>query len=250
MTTLSIIILTYNQKDLTLRCLRSLRDGISDVSAEIIIVDNGSTDGTRKKIEKEFPDVVYIRNDKNLGVAAGRNIGIDASHGDFIMILDNDTLVPGGALQALVEYLDSHPDVGLVAPRLTNMEGKTQKSCKEYPGLGVKISNVFSRGRSDHFLVATSTADQEPFYVIGAAQLFRREVWNQAGRLDEKIFYGPEDADFCIRVRNQGWKVVYHPAITIIHDWQRSTTTNLMSPMARKHIRSLFYFYWKWKRWL
>lgn len=246
---LSIIILTYNQKALTLRCLESLWPQLEEERTEIILVDNGSEDGTEQEVREAFPKIKYLKRDFNSGVAAGRNHGLRHASGKFMMLLDNDTVVPPGAIWRLTEYLDKKPEVGLVAPRLTSPQGNVQKSWKDFPGLGVKIKNVLSKGQSDHYALQAPTDDLEPFYVIGAAQMFRREVMQKAGFLDENIFYGPEDADFCIRVRNEGWKVKYHPRVTIVHDWQRATTRKLFSVAARKHIKSLLYFYRKWKRW-
>ena len=165
------------------------------------------------------------------------------------MILDNDTVASKESIESLVDYLKLHPEIGVIAPRLIGRDGSVQKSWKDFPGLGVKIANVLSKGRKDHVSDREIDKDIEPFYVIGAAQLFHRKVWEEIGPLDEKIFYGPEDADFCMRVRKTGRKVVYHPSVTIMHDWQRATTGKFLSPMARKHIKALIYFYKKWGRW-
>lgn len=246
---LSIIILTYNQKALTMRCLESLRPQYYDDGIEIILVDNGSDDGTEAEVRTNFPKVKYLKRENNTGVAAGRNFGLKHASGSLLMLLDNDTIVPAGAIDGLKHYMDSHPKTGLVAPRLTNTEGMIQKSWKDYPGLGVKIKNVLSKGKNDHYASKFVNKELEPFYVIGASQMFRREVLEKTGFLDENIFYGPEDADFCMRVRLEGWKVVYYPKITIIHDWQRATTRKLFSVAARRHIKSLLYFYSKWGRW-
>lgn len=245
---ISLIILTYNQRDLTLRCLESLGNLHVDSRYEIILVDNGSTDGTRSEVISRFPGIRYLYQEKNLGVAAGRNAGLRIARGRKLMLLDNDTIVPSGAIEALSEYLDRNPDTGLVAPGLESPEGRIQKSWKDFPGIISKLRNVLTRGRSSHYCERIPDREIEPFYVIGAAQMFPREVWQKCGELDEKIFYGPEDADFCIRVRKAGRKVVYNPAVRIVHDWQRATTRKLFSPMARKHIRGLLHFYLKHKR--
>lgn len=244
----SIVILTCNQCALTERCLVSLSDFLQDEKAEIILVDNHSTDKTEEMIRDKFPEVKYLRLDKNMGVAAGRNAGLAMAKGDFLMILDNDTVVPRGSIPSLLRFLENHPDVGLVGPRLESPQGHLQESWKGFPGICEKIKNVI-RGRSPS--KSSLSAPQGvvfPYYVIGAAQMFRREVWDAAGPLDPHIFYGPEDADFCEKVRRAGWKVAYYPEVMIIHDWQRITTRNVFGPMGRRHIKGLLHFYRKWKR--
>lgn len=241
---LSIVILTYNQCDVTLRCLASLTHLMRREDTELILVDNGSTDATLERVEALFPTVRCIRSEQNRGVAAGRNLGLDAASGRYLMLLDNDTIVPEGAVDALTEYLEKHPDVGLVAPRLTDEQGEVQYSWRPYPGLKAKISSFINGGR----IPEPPQDDTEPFYVIGAAQLFRREAFEKSGPLDENIFYGPEDADFCLRIRRAGYKVIYHPAVTICHYYRRVTRRNPFSELSRKHIKALLYFWRKHRR--
>lgn len=165
------------------------------------------------------------------------------------MILDNDTICDPATVVALADYLDTHGDVGLVGPRLVNPQGETQTSFRPYPGIFAKIRNIISGKRKSSITTVIPPAETEPFYLIGAAQMFRREIYEQAGGLDEKIFYGPEDADFCMSVRQQGYRVVYLPWLTIIHDWQRATTSRLLSQGALTHLKALLYFYRKHRRW-
>lgn len=235
---LSIIILTHNQRELTLHCLES----IAASGAEIILVDNGSTDSTADEVHRRYLRVKILRNNTNLGVAAARNIGVEASSRRWIMLLDNDTQASPSAIETLIEYLEANPTVGLVAPALYSVNGELQESFKPFPGLFRKIRHVLTH-KSKPVKLPDSVI--EPFYVIGAAQLFSREVWRKAGPLDEKIFYGPEDADFCIRVRKAGYKVVYLPTVSIIHHWQRATTHRLFSKLGRAHILGLLRFYLK-----
>lgn len=246
---ISLVILTCNQRELTLRCLRSLKSFIQDPSCELILVDNGSTDGTADAVQTEFHFVKLIKLDTNRGVAAGRNVGLRQAVGRHLMILDNDTIADAQTIYALSDFLDRYPDVGMVAPRLVSPQGEIQTSYKRFPGLGVKIRNVIGSRHNTGIATEAPATATEPFYLIGAAQMFPREVYERAGGLDENIFYGPEDADFCMAVREQGLRVVYYPALTIIHDWQRATTKRIFSTAARRHAAGLFYFYNKHKRW-
>jgi GT2 family glycosyltransferase len=235
---LSIVILTWNSLELLKRCLQSIRKNTSLLRYDITIVDNASSDGTVDYLRCVGGEYHVILNDRNKGVAAGRNQGIDVSGGQYIMILDVDTVVTDGAIDRLVEYMDGAPDCGLVAPRLTDMEGNLQLTCRKFPTLISKLlrrvpgrwaQNRLSREEMrgwDHASV------REVDYVIGACQMIRRSVLQNIGPLDENIFYGPEDIDYCLRVWQGGCKVVYCPDAVIIHDEQRITRKKLLSRIS------------------
>lgn len=245
---ISVVILTCNQRDLTLRCLRSLSRFIECAEHEVILVDNGSTDGTGEAVSKAFPAVRILALPENRGVAAGRNAGLAIANGDYLMILDNDTIADAETITALADFLRRHPEVGIVAPRLIAPDGSVQNSFKKFPGIGQKILNIIGGRKRNIAAGNIPVKAMEPFYLIGAAQMFTRLVYQMAGPLDERIFFGPEDADFCMSVRSLWKKVVYYPALTIIHDWQRSSSRKPFSPQARKHAAALLYFYAKHKR--
>lgn len=246
LTRLSIIVLTFNQCDVTLRCLDSIAYLGRRDDVEIIVVDNGSTDNTCQRIAERFPAVRTIALDKNYGVAGGRNRGLEGAKGQYLMILDNDTIVPAGAVESLMLYLDSNSDVGLVGPRLIGPDGNVQLSARPYPGILFKIKSLSGMLPQ----APSSNADHEPCYVIGAAQMIRREAYAKTGPLDDNIFYGPEDADFCIRIRAAGYRVVYHPQVSIRHEYRRVTRRNPLSRMALRHAAALVYLYRKHHRWL
>lgn len=246
---LTIVILTCNQREYTRRCLASLGELPERADVETIIIDNGSNDGTLDMLRDDFPTVKVIANDRNRGVAAARNQGIAAATGRYVLLLDNDTIVTPEAIDALVDYADSHPDVGLCGCRLVDADGNTQDSCKPYPGILNKVRNVLGIKDTHHFPTDPDGA-VEPCYIIGACQLIRREAIEQIGPLDEAIFYGPEDADYCLRMTEAGWRVRYLPHITITHLWQRATTRRWLSPLGRKHLAALLYFWRKHRRYL
>lgn len=244
---LSIIIITYNGMGFLKRCLASLRTFILDSSCEVIIVDNYSTDGTLQFLQENYPQLQLILNSENRGVAAARNQGIAVARGEKLLLLDNDTEASDEAINAMSNYLDTHHDVGLCACRLVDKQGETQDSCKPYPGIMIKVRNVLGIGNKSQY-VPNADGIIEPVYVIGACQMFWRRVVDKVGVLDEHIFYGPEDADWCLRVKQAGWKIHCLYNYTIMHDYRRSTKTRPLSPLGRKHIKALLYFYWKTKR--
>ncbi len=233
---------------MTLRCLESLRELTERPDCEIILVDNGSADGTSEAVAGRFPQVQVITLTENLGVSRGRNCGLRRARGRLLMILDNDTIAEPATLLAMADYMDSHPDCGLLAPRLVSPRGRTQASFKPFPGLGIKIRNFLNKKAETSYAAEVPAGEVEPFYVIGAAQMFPAGIFESIGGLDEKIFFGPEDADFCMAVRAAGKRVVYNPAFTIIHEWQRATTSRPFSRATRRHIAALLHFYVKHRR--
>ena len=244
---LSIIIITYNGLGFLTRCLDSLCDFIDKPDCEVIIVDNYSTDGTLDFLRNNYPQLPLILNSENRGVAAARNQGIARATGDKLLLLDNDTEATTTAINAMSRYLDKHPEVGLCSCRLVDKEGIPQDSCKPYPGLMIKARNVLGIGNKMRY-VPSEEGIIEPVYVIGACQMFTHEVVDKVGMLDEHIFYGPEDADWCLRIKQAGWRIHCLNNLTIVHDYRRSTRRSPFSKLGRMHIKALLYFYWKHKK--
>ncbi|WP_221656756.1 glycosyltransferase family 2 protein [Bacteroides salyersiae] len=246
---LSVIIITWNQLSYLQECLHSLCPVMKREDVEIIIVDNGSKDGTCQYLAHNYPQVRLHVNVCNKGVAYARNRGLELSQGKKILFLDNDTVANENAISGLETYLDEHPQVGLCACRLVDGNNQIQDSFKPFPGLWLKVKNVLRITKNNALdLQAFTTSPFEPVYVIGACQMIRREVIERIGLLDERIFYGPEDADYCLRIVADGWKVVYLPQYTIIHHWRRATNKKLFSRLAWRHFCALCYFYAKYKR--
>lgn len=257
---LSIIVLTCNQKDFTISLLQSLKPWLKEnPESELIIVDNGSADDTLNAVRTEMEPLTgqlqYLYNDRNLGVAGGRNKGLRKARKDYILILDNDTVVTSEAIDALRDYLHANPQCGLCAPALISPEGKVQSSAKPFPGILIKLRHVIggilpALFRGDSAAEKASMKAVNPFYVIGACQMFRREIIDRIGLLDANIFYGPEDADWCMRIAATGQSINYLPSIKIIHHWQRATTRSPFSKLSLIHAKALLYFYKKHHRWL
>lgn len=253
--TLSIVILTCNQKDFTLRCLQSLTPYIKDESGvEVLLVDNGSQDSTisdvrgwmrNNNLPEERLQIIEMR--RNVGVAAGRNVGLQKAKGEMLLLLDNDTIANAAAIEACRKHLMEHSECGVCAPALYSPAGESQSSAKPFPGLGVKLRHVLLRGKESQ-MEERELKKEHPFYLIGAFQMFRREDLEKVGMLDEAIFYGPEDADFCMRMQRLGKTIDYLPQYGMIHDWQRATHRSPLSRLGLKHAKGLLHFYWKHKR--
>lgn len=250
---LGIVILTHNQNDVTLCCLDSLdADMTMHPEYSVVVVDNGSADKflnaalERNYLWKNRLNIIDLP--KNLGVAGGRNCGLRAvASAEYILILDNDTIITEGSISSLIDYLELHKDVGIIAPELLSNDSHIQLSYKKFPGIIEKIRNLFGHRQ----LVSESLEESiEPFYVIGACQMIRGDAFRVTGFLDDSIFFGPEDADYCMRMRLKGYRVVYNPAIKIIHAWRRTSHRSPFGITSRRHISGLLHFYIKWKRFL
>jgi len=263
---LSVIIITWNAERDVKQCLDSVIEATMSRRMEIIVVDNGSTDKTREILESYGEGINLLLLKKNNGVAVARNIGMATAKGEYIWILDVDTIVNREAVDGMVEYLENHTECGICACRLQSENGDVQDSCRKLPYPKHKIRNLLSvktgklvfakkindkiRKQNESQFYREEIRRREPFeteYVIGACQMFRKAILDEVGFLDEKIFYGPEDADFCLRVFQKGYKIVCLPVYFIIHHYNRITNKKIFSRMTYLHIKGLVYFYTKHK---
>lgn len=241
----SVVILTWNSVSKIESCLESLRHGTL-VPDEIIVVDNGSTDQTRAVLARQFPAVRVIENTHNRGVAPARNQGLAVARGAYLLVLDDDTVVHPDALARLVSVLDTNPTVAVCGPQLLDSIRQPVAQDRSFPTLWHKarrwqntnLQNARSSGNG------TASGFHEVDYVIGACHIIRRTALYEIGPYDEHIFYGPEDIDFCLRLHQAGWRVVYEPAAWVIHAEQR-IARSVSSAIGRKHAAGLWYYFWK-----
>lgn len=252
---ISIILITWKMKNLLEKLLDSIKEYSDGFSYEVIVVDNNSQDGTVEVIENRFPEIVLIKNKANLGVAPARNIGMKHAKGKYVLILDADMQLKENSIQKLFAFMEENSDCGLVGAKLTYENGDIQYSCKRFPSVLSLLARRLERisyVNNSKILKNHIMADwdhnsiSEVDYVIGACQFIRKEVINKIGYYDDKIFYGPEDLDFCLRVWRAGWKVMYYPFTSIIHFEQRITKKALFSKISFKHLLGIIYVYRKY----
>lgn len=250
---LSIIILNWNSGDDLTACLASIADNTGIKNKEIIVVDNGSTDGSELAAMRKHPEIHLVKNSKNLGVSMARNQGLEISRGEYALILDVDTEVKPGAIDQLVADMEKHPEVGLAGAKLVFHDGSLQYSCREFPTIVSKLlfrrlPSLFGRFlRKEEYLDWNHNRPAYVGYVIGACQIIRRKCLEELGFLDERIFYGPEDIDYCLRAWKAGWKVMYNPQSVIVHKEARITKGGLLkqirNPIFWTHIKGLLIFF-------
>lgn len=249
-TAVSVVVLTWNSERQIAACLASLDRGLRAFPCEVIVIDNGSGDQTCAVVQKTLPQVRLVCNAKNRGVAPARNQGLRLACGEYVVILDDDTVVQPEALDFLIRYMEEQPEVGLCGPKLTDAEGRLQFSCRLFPTLSDKLARSFSSAAAQRVVRAAEMADwdhntiREVDYVIGACQVIRRSALRTVGLLDERIFYGPEDIDLCLRLQQAGWRVVYNPDAVVAHK-ERRAARSLRSGLMWKHLWGLGYFFWK-----
>jgi hypothetical protein len=239
--TLAIIIVTWNVRDLVMDCLRSACEDLdcSQISGQIWVVDNASSDDTAKQARDSFPQVHVLEQNQNLGFAAGNNVALRAigfPNGSdlppFILLLNPDTIVHRGALQALIDGTES-TGAGLSGARLIYGDGTFQHSAFAFPGLAQLILDLFPvparlhesrlNGRYSRSLYASN----QPFEVdhpLGATFLLRREVIQQTGLFDEQFHLYCEEIDWALRIRKAGWKAVCIPTAEVTHFGGQSTS--------------------------
>jgi GT2 family glycosyltransferase len=214
----SLIILSWNTKEYLLGCLRSVEETMAGLNYEVLVVDNDSADGSPDAARAGgFSHLKVIETGSNLGFAAGNNVGMRAATGRYHALINSDMVLKPGCLQAMVAFMDAHPDVGVASPRLRNADGSVQANCRREPHL----LNHFGRAifinssLADAAYRSDSTAEVE--ILAGAFWVARREAVDEVGLLDEDFFFYGEDLDWCHRFRAAGWKVCYHPKAEAIH---------------------------------
>jgi N-acetylglucosaminyl-diphospho-decaprenol L-rhamnosyltransferase len=247
--TLSIVILTWDSRALLENCLAALPAATAPLAVETIVIDNGSRDDTADLLARR-PDLVVVQNARNRGVAPARNQGLRVARGEFLALLDVDTVAAPGAFTTLVGELRASPDVGLVGPKLVGLDGALQYSCRRFPTLLDKVMRRLPEGwgravADDVELRSWDHASiRDVDYVIGACQVMRRTALDDVGLLDERIFYGPEDVDLCLRMHRAGWRVRYVPQAVVAH-LERRVTRKLLSMLTLRHVQGLGYYFWK-----
>lgn len=223
---LSIVIVNWNVRELLRRCLASIR-----FDAEIIVVDNASSDGSADMVRAEFPHVRLVANAANRGFGGGSNDGLAAARGRYVLLLNPDTEIVGDALATLIHYADAHPRAGVLGPQLLNPDGSVQSSRRRFPTLitalfeSTWLQSLAPRGVLEHYY-ALDLPDNQPVqvdWVTGAAMMARREAIEQAGGFDERFFMYSEEMDWCKRIQGAGWDIVYLPPAQVIHHEGKSS---------------------------
>jgi N-acetylglucosaminyl-diphospho-decaprenol L-rhamnosyltransferase len=251
----TIVIVAHSERAELERCLGSIRD-YARMPVQIVLIDNASTDDTVAWAREDHPEVEIVELEKNIGVAA-RQYGLGRARAPLTMFLDSDAALTAGALPAMVAALDQHPDWGLIGPRLVGDDGRLQLSSRRFPPLSLPLARrpPLSRWLEDSRLVRRHLmADVDHdlvrpvLYVLGACQIFRTELAGAAGPFADWIFLGPDDADWCFRLRDAGGEVVYFPEATVVHTYRRRTAVSPLSRTALRQLLAFAAFQWRYRK--
>lgn len=254
MKALDIILVNYNSTDHLLRCLESIRGSLGDLQAQIIVVDNASTDSWQR-VADACPAARLIRNPENRGFASAVNTGIRMGTAPCIVLLNPDTVVPPGFFRSALDVMDRRPDVGILGPRILDPDGATQGSARAFPtpltalfGRTALLTRLFPNNPLSRRNILTGTPDDREDrpvdWVSGACMVVRREAIGRMGLMDEQFFMYWEDADWCKRAREAGWSVVHDPALSLTHVVGTSSRTNPIRSAFEFH-RSAYRLYRK-----
>jgi GT2 family glycosyltransferase len=223
---ISVVIVSWNAKSFLLECLASVMRQSRPDDLEVIVVDNASSDGSPQAVSEGYPTVQLIANDGNYGFAKANNIGIRASRGEYLFLINSDVVVSDGCFDKSIEYMDQHPEVGMLGPKILGVDGKVQRSCMGYPSLwntlcrALALDSLFPRSRlfGSHLLTYWNHDDTRPVDVInGCFWVLRRSAMEQVGLLDERFFFYGEDVDWCRRFNLKGRKVVFFSEAEALH---------------------------------
>lgn len=223
---LSVVIVTWNSEDYVAACLRSLYENRGDLSLEVIVADNDSSDRTVEIVKGEFPGAHLIVNPGNFGFARATNQGLRVAEGGYLLLLNPDTVVLEGTLSEMVRFMDENPRVGCLGPQLLNPDGSIQPSCREFltyeiliwefTGLSKLLPHHrrLGRWRMGYFDHGSAREVDQP---MGACLMVRREALEEVGSLDEDFFIFMNDQDFCYRLKKAGWVNYFYPIPKVAH---------------------------------
>ena len=257
---LSIIILCWNDREVIAECLRSILANTHSTDFEVIVSDNGSTDGSVEFIRSSYPTVHLIENGRNLRFAKANNVGIRASRGEYVLILNPDTIVHEGSLDKMISFADQHPEAGAFGCRVLNSDGSYQVSARPFASLRAElIAALYLRGlgrlhkwlTSDSYPGWNGTTERQVDWVSGCFILVRAGLLKAIGGFDEQFFYYYEDMDLCRRTWQAGSKILYAPSPTITHLGGQSTKARfpaLPFILDGQITRYLYYYKYSGKR--
>jgi GT2 family glycosyltransferase len=247
---ISIIVVSYNTKILLLECLSSIFTTIKEVSFEVWVVDNNSTDGTSEAIRERYPAVKIIENRENLGFAAANNQAFRSMSGRYALLLNSDTVLTEGAVRALYDFMESHPKAGMGCGQLLNQDGSKQNSIANFPAPLTLLCNETllrvlwparfpsKRGRY-HFPIEVESC-------IGACVIVRKKAMDEVGLFDERYFFFFEETDWAYRMKLSGWGIYFVPSAEIFHAQGKTVKSGASSRIM--FYRSRYLFLRKWHR--
>jgi hypothetical protein len=246
---ISIIIVNYNTKNLLRNCLNSIYATVHNISHEIIVVDNASSDGSQVMVGTEFPTIHLIKNERNYGFGAANNRALAITGGRYALLLNTDTVLKEKAVSELFSFMETHPDAAMACGQLLNADGSKQNSIASFPSIWTLLFNIpvleklfpqrYPSKRYDH---------KNPVEIdsgIGACLLVRKQAINEVGLFDERFFFFFEETDWALRMKTAVWKIYHVPTACIYHLQGQSIGRDIHSRIEFFHSRYQFFRKWK-----
>jgi hypothetical protein len=246
---LSVVIICWNDLRVTRDCLRSIHEGTHSTEFEVIVSDNGSVDDSVEFVRKHYPQARIMENNQNLGFARGNNAGIRAAQGDYVLILNPDTIIHDGALDKLVQFADRHPEAGAFGCRVQNPDGTYQPSARLFPTLrrywmaALGLSRISSRFIFEQYPGWRGDSERPIDWQSGCCVMFRGDLLKNLGGFDEQFFYHFEEVDLCRRVWDAGRAILFTPEAVITHLGGQSVGRFPVRFEIEKHRNKYRYFY-------
>ncbi len=254
MASLSIIIVSWQVKNLLKKCLESIYQNQVDIALEIFVVDNASNDGTAEMVKTNFPQVKLIANQKNLGFAAANNQALKSATGQYLLLLNPDTEILNGALKKMLDFLEASPKIGIAGCKHLNADRTLQPSVRRLPTffpiflMLIKITKVFKNLKTIKKYLATDfdyQLTQPTEQVAGSFFLIRKKILEQVGLLDENFFLWFEEVDYCKRAKDAGWQIWYNADASIIHHGGQSFSQQLTAKKQKMFFTSAWRYFKK-----
>lgn len=245
---LSIIIVSWNTRQLLADCLVSVFQAADHLSLEVIVVDNASSDNSQDMVRQNFPQVRLVANVHNPGFAAANNQGLSLAAGRYILLLNSDTVVPPQTLTTVVQYMDRTPNAGLCGVKLLNPDGTFQGSFANFPSLPGELLSASGLGVrlfGPSYPSPRPSSNEQPRpvdWVAGAFMCLRRDAFVQVGGMDETYYMYSEETDWCYRLQRAGWKIYYLPQVAITHFGGGSTQHRRVEMKARLYQSKVQFF--------
>jgi GT2 family glycosyltransferase len=247
---ISAVVLSFNSARYIEKCVRSLaQSGIAAGGIEILVIENGSRDASPdilRGLERELGDTLrcfYLPG--NTGTTVSRNLALREARGEYVVIIDSDAVASEAVLRGLISALEEDRDCGLVAPGLTYPDGRFQLSTDTFPTVTRKLQRLVALRSMEGSTTLADARRGDVDYAISAFWLFRRSLLDDVGLLDERIFYSPEDVDFCLRIWLAGYRIVYVPQLVAIHDAQEVSRSLKRWRFMLRHAGGLAYYFAK-----
>ncbi|MBZ0286394.1 MAG: glycosyltransferase family 2 protein [Anaerolineae bacterium] len=248
---LSIIIVNWNTRDLTAKCIADVQTTVKQIAYEIIVVDNHSSDGSQDMLRTQFPDVKLIANPDNVGFARANNQGMKISEGRYILLLNSDAFVKADTIDRMVAFMDEHPEAGMAGCKLLYEDGRLQASCATFPTLATEfyialgLDKLFPKSKIFGKYLMTDwdySTMREVDVIMGAFMLARKNVIDTVGMMDESFFMYSEEVDWCYRFKVAGWKILFTPEVECVHIWGGSSRAVKVETLIRLYRARVQFF--------